>query len=74
MEHRKQMILRTHWRNPQNERAYQVQNFKNKSAQIVFHFLKSGCGTQYYQSFLCFVLTDPFAEKQGIGRAIVLDS
>jgi non-specific serine/threonine protein kinase len=46
---------------------------RTRALKIVFHFLKSRWRrTQYYQSFLCFVLDpwwNPFAEKQGIGRA-----
>jgi non-specific serine/threonine protein kinase len=56
------------WRNPQNERAYV--KFQEQSAQIVFHFLKSRW--RGLNSFLCLFLDpwwNPFAEKQGIGRA-----
>jgi hypothetical protein len=34
--------LRTHWRNPQNERAYQVQISRTRASKLFFISLKAG--------------------------------
>jgi hypothetical protein len=42
---------------------------------LFFISLKAGGGTHYKASYVLFwTLVEPFAEKQGIGRALVLDS
>jgi non-specific serine/threonine protein kinase len=75
MEHRNKLILRTHWRNPQNERVSSAKFQEQERSKLFFISLKAGgVGLNIKASYVLFL--DPwwnFCQKRRY-RAIALDS